>query len=173
MARIDRLDVGDRAVLRRAAVLGLSFHPRMLGWLTLDGEPAPEVESLERLGGYFEDDGNGYLRFRHALVRETAYQGLPFRTRRRLHEAAGRALESETEEPEELSASSPGTSPSPATTSVRGATAAWLQSGPAMRGRTRKPRDSIAGRWTPPPVRRSTRWSLPTSGRRSAWPRSR
>lgn len=103
MARIDRLDVGDRAVLRRAAVLGLSFHPRMLTWLTLDDEPAPEVESLERLGGYFEDDGDGYLRFRHALVREAAYQGLPFRTRRRFHEAAGCALESETDEPDELS----------------------------------------------------------------------
>ena len=30
MARIDRLDAADRALVRRAAVLGLSFHPRFL-----------------------------------------------------------------------------------------------------------------------------------------------
>ena len=37
MARIDALAPEDRSVIRRAAVFGLSFHPRMLAWFT-DGD---------------------------------------------------------------------------------------------------------------------------------------
>ena len=36
MARIDSLTPNDRTLLRRAAVFGLTFHPRMLEWLDVD-----------------------------------------------------------------------------------------------------------------------------------------
>ena len=38
----------------------------------------------------FADDGDGHLRFRHPVVRDAAYAGLPFATRRRLHARRGR-----------------------------------------------------------------------------------
>ena len=39
MARIDALAPEDRAVVRRAAVFGLTFHPRMLAWFDDRGGP--------------------------------------------------------------------------------------------------------------------------------------
>ncbi|MBK9114749.1 MAG: AAA family ATPase [Betaproteobacteria bacterium] len=41
MARIDALRPEDRVVIRRAAVFGLTFHPRMLAWLETDDAAAP------------------------------------------------------------------------------------------------------------------------------------
>ena len=39
------------------------------------------------------DEGGGQLAFRHAVHREVAYAGLPFRTRRSLHVRAAEILE--------------------------------------------------------------------------------
>ena len=40
MARIDALAPEDRALVRRASVFGLTFHPRMLSWLDEEGDGA-------------------------------------------------------------------------------------------------------------------------------------
>ena len=40
-----------------------------------------------------KDEGDGYMRFRRALLREAAYEGLPFRLRRQLHANVVRELE--------------------------------------------------------------------------------
>jgi class 3 adenylate cyclase/tetratricopeptide (TPR) repeat protein len=101
VARIDRLDPADRTVLRLASVLGVSFHPRMLEWLS-DGDAPVEPGALERLQGFFEDEGGGFLRFRNAIVREAAYDGLPFKTRKRLHVIAGLRFEEELQESDEV-----------------------------------------------------------------------
>jgi tetratricopeptide (TPR) repeat protein len=93
-ARIDRLQARDRALVRRAAVLGRSFHPRYLSDVTEDGS-SPDEATWERLDNYFERDGDGHVRFRRALVRDVAYAGLSFRLRRELHAAAGARLEDE------------------------------------------------------------------------------
>ncbi len=93
MARIDALQPEDRAVLRRAAVFGLTFRPDMLDWVAEEGEPAPAASTWVRLQEFFLDDGDGYLRFRRGLMRDAAYEGLPFRTRRRLHAVVGEQLE--------------------------------------------------------------------------------
>ncbi len=85
MARIDALAPGDRALVRRASVLGAAFHPRFLDEVLDADEPRPDDETWQRLGEFFADDGDGYLRFRRAVVRDAAYSGLPFRTRRALH----------------------------------------------------------------------------------------
>ena len=102
-ARIDSLSPDDRALVRRASVFGLSFHPRMLAWFDdpEDGPP-PGDDAWARLADVFDDDGNGYLRFRQSLLRDTAYQGLPFKQRRRLHATVAARVEQEMEDPDEV-----------------------------------------------------------------------
>lgn len=102
LARIDALAPEDRAVVRRAAVFGLTFHPRMLAWF--DGEddpPPPPAETFARLSDLFDEDGEGYYRFRQSLLRDTAYEGLPFKLRRRLHAIVAARVEAESDHPEE------------------------------------------------------------------------
>ena len=85
MARIDALAPADRALVRRASVLGTTFHRRFLAEVLDEDAPAPDDETWARLGEFFVEDGEDYLRFRRAIVRDAAYTGLPFRTRRALH----------------------------------------------------------------------------------------
>jgi class 3 adenylate cyclase/tetratricopeptide (TPR) repeat protein len=94
-AEIDRLSPRDRTVLRYAAVLGMSFSTELLR--ELDPGAAAELRALHE---YLEPDGAGQWRFRHLLIRDVAYAGLPFRQRRRLHQRAGLILET-TARPEE------------------------------------------------------------------------
>ena len=72
-ARIDRLAPGDRALVRRASVLGMSFHPRMVADV-MEGD-AVEESTWARLREVFDDDGGGWLRFRHGVLRDAAYAG--------------------------------------------------------------------------------------------------
>ena len=102
MARIDALTPDDRALVRRAAVFGLTFHPRMLAWLAdEEGAPPPEPAAWMRLQELFEEDGEGYLRFRRSLLRDAAYEGLPFKLRRRMHGVVAAHLADEMDYPEE------------------------------------------------------------------------
>lgn len=95
MARLDRLAHPDRALVRCASVLSLSFHPRHLDADFLGEVPVPDAATWDRLSGIFAEDGDGYLRFRHPVLRDAAYEVLPFSTRRRLHRLAGDRLERE------------------------------------------------------------------------------
>ena len=79
-ARIDRLAPAAREVLRAAAVVGMSVDAELLGEL-LDDDAA---RALEYLGEFLSSDG-GELRFRQAVIRDTAYEGLAFRRRATLH----------------------------------------------------------------------------------------
>jgi class 3 adenylate cyclase/tetratricopeptide (TPR) repeat protein len=102
IAQIDGLSPDDRAVVRRAAVFGLTFHPRMLAWFADEGEgsvPSPAV--WERLDELFEEEPDGYLRFRRSLLRDAAYEGLPYRLRRKLHAVVAARLEEEMDYPDE------------------------------------------------------------------------
>ena len=102
MARIDALAPDDRALVRRAAVFGLTFHPRMLAWFAEgDESEMPSAATWARLQEFFEEESDGYLRFRRSLLRDTAYEGLPYRLRRRLHGVVGTRLEAEMDDPEE------------------------------------------------------------------------
>ncbi len=103
MAQIDSLSREDRDVVRHASVFGLTFHPRMLAWFAGEDEfsaPAPAV--WDRLGDLFDQEPDGYLRFRRTLLRESAYQGLPYRLRRKLHGAIATHLEEELDYPEDM-----------------------------------------------------------------------
>jgi class 3 adenylate cyclase/predicted ATPase len=102
MAQIDALSSADRALVRRASVFGITFHPRMLEWLAGDDEfTAPDPEVWGRLGELFAEEPDGYLRFRRSLLRDAAYEGLPFKLRRQLHSAVAAHLEAELDFPDE------------------------------------------------------------------------
>jgi class 3 adenylate cyclase/tetratricopeptide (TPR) repeat protein len=103
LARIDALSPEDRAVVRRTSVFGLSFHPRMLAWFNQEDDPPPPDDGTwARLSDIFDEDGEGYLRFRQSLLRDTAYEGLPFKVRRRLHMVVAAHVEEEADHPDEV-----------------------------------------------------------------------
>jgi class 3 adenylate cyclase/tetratricopeptide (TPR) repeat protein len=92
-AQVDRLAPADRVVLRYASVLGMRFNTHDLAGLVLGHAPPPEQHTYARLGEFLVRDSGAMLRFRHALMRDVAYHGLPFRTRQRLHAKVGERLE--------------------------------------------------------------------------------
>jgi class 3 adenylate cyclase/tetratricopeptide (TPR) repeat protein len=95
--QVDRLARNDSSVLRAAAVLGIWFDTSEVDLLL--GEPvAPAV--WERLQPFVVSEF-GQVRFRHALLRDAAYEGLSFRRRRELHERAADAIANRTGQPEE------------------------------------------------------------------------
>jgi class 3 adenylate cyclase/tetratricopeptide (TPR) repeat protein len=94
-ARIDELDPRERVLVRRASVLGLCFHPRLLTYVLDPDTSEPEEQAWSRMSSIFADDGGGYVRFKRPALCEAAYEGLPYRLRRQLHAAVGEALEPE------------------------------------------------------------------------------
>jgi class 3 adenylate cyclase/tetratricopeptide (TPR) repeat protein len=88
-AEIDALPRHERALVRRGAVLGAVFPERLLRAL---GDVRDDA--LDAVGHFLFRDAD-QLRFRHALIREAAYEGITFRERRRLHREAARILEAE------------------------------------------------------------------------------
>lgn len=91
--QVDRLPVGDRQVLRYASVLGIGFETADLVRLVADDQDEPDAVTWARLAEFLLPDGPHRLRFRHGLMRDVAYDGLPYRTRRRLHARVGHELE--------------------------------------------------------------------------------
>jgi class 3 adenylate cyclase/tetratricopeptide (TPR) repeat protein len=92
-ARIDSLDPGDRALVRRAAVLGLTFHVDRLKEVLDPGAHQLDEEVWSRLSGVFEHEPDGQVRFRRPALCEVAYEGLPFTLRRELHATIASSLE--------------------------------------------------------------------------------
>jgi len=94
--RIDKLQPGDRALLRYAAVLGASFSGELVAdVLADDSEASADSEAWDRLGEFVERDPYtpGAFRFRHALFRDAAYEGLSYKRRGELHTKVGEAYE--------------------------------------------------------------------------------
>jgi class 3 adenylate cyclase/tetratricopeptide (TPR) repeat protein len=93
-ARIDRLPPACRQTLRLASVLGESFSLELLREVC---EPEDDVDlalaGLVRTGLLQEQGDGSELRFKHALVRDVAYEMLLLRSRRTLHGAVGCAIE--------------------------------------------------------------------------------
>ena len=90
--RIDRLVPADRLLLREASVGGAVVDMSVLA----DAIDAPDVAATRRWRGlldFVQPDGHGMLRFRQALYREVAYQGLAYSRRRQVHLLMGEELE--------------------------------------------------------------------------------
>jgi class 3 adenylate cyclase/tetratricopeptide (TPR) repeat protein len=92
--RIDTLAPADRSLLRFAAVVGRMFPLDLVGEILADEVPdADDPERWEALAEFVHQVGDGEFVFRHDLVRQTAYAGLPYRRRRDIHRRVGLALE--------------------------------------------------------------------------------
>jgi class 3 adenylate cyclase/tetratricopeptide (TPR) repeat protein len=92
--RIDTLAGPDRRLLRHAAVLGPTVDLDLLAEIL--GDELQDVRSPDtwrRLGNLVGRDEGDVLRFRHDLIRATAYEGLSFRRRREIHGRLVAALE--------------------------------------------------------------------------------
>ncbi|HVR77550.1 MAG TPA: adenylate/guanylate cyclase domain-containing protein [Acidimicrobiia bacterium] len=90
-ASIDQLEPSARHALRSLSVLGQSFSEDMAAAMG-DDQIDPVEVARQRLSDYVDVTDGGF-HFRHALLQETAYEGLPYRVRRRLHARAADALE--------------------------------------------------------------------------------
>jgi tetratricopeptide (TPR) repeat protein len=93
MARIDALDPVDAALVRRAAVLGVSFQSERLEDVLVPGTPPPDERFWDRMSVVFAREADGQVRFRRPALQEVAYSSLPFKLRRQLHLAVGLTLE--------------------------------------------------------------------------------
>lgn len=94
-ARIDALPPLARLVLRYASVLGQSFRIDNLRRLLGEESITLDAATRRELSGFLGNDSGGRLVFRHAIVRDVAYEGLSFRRRRQLHLRAATATEAQ------------------------------------------------------------------------------
>jgi len=99
-ARLDQLELEERAVLQRASVVGKTF------WWGAVSELSPEVERAQ-VGSHLQTllrkelvrpdrsrfVGEDAFRFSHILVRDAAYESMPKRARAELHERFAAWLE--------------------------------------------------------------------------------
>ena len=103
-SQIDRLSPQDRLVLRYAAVLGTTADLRVLEQLLAAHRADVRLDDhLPALDDFLEPHGNGQVRFRHALMRDVAYEGLPYRRRRLLHQHVGETLEQAADDRDQVS----------------------------------------------------------------------
>jgi len=106
-ARLDRLPDSERHVLERASVIGRTFWTGALIELLPDSERRDVASRLARLArrdlirpqssDFADEDA---YRFRHLLIRDAAYAGLPKRDRSELHERFADWLERSSRERE-------------------------------------------------------------------------
>ncbi|NIR61609.1 MAG: guanylate cyclase, partial [Gammaproteobacteria bacterium] len=96
MARLDRLPKAAKTLALIASVIGREFDASLLGEAA--GISGPDLDdalaALRRMQVVFASGiSPGTFVFRHALIRDTAYQSLLSGARRRNHGAVARALE--------------------------------------------------------------------------------
>ena len=100
--KIDRLPPADRALLRWASVLGSTFSGSLIAQvLEKEAEASASSEAWNRLTEFVERDPDvaGAFRFRQALIRDAAYEGLSFRRRRELHSRVAEVIEQNQADP--------------------------------------------------------------------------
>jgi DNA-binding SARP family transcriptional activator len=98
-SRVDRLPLGERSLLERAAIVGRSFSIEAVRDLAPDGERAETELVLEQLvrRGLVQPDRSAHedLRFVHGLIRDVVYESIPKRARAALHERCAERLDSD------------------------------------------------------------------------------
>jgi tetratricopeptide (TPR) repeat protein len=92
-AELDNLAPFPRRVLRYASVLGGSFRPVVFDEVLAAVRLEVDAASRDALDEFFVQDGADRVRFRTALLRDVAYETLPYRRRRELHRVAGDVIE--------------------------------------------------------------------------------
>src|SRR5262249_25880103 len=99
-ARLDRLPPAERAAIERASVEGKVFHRSSVETLT---RPEEEGSIEQALGGLLRKElirpdrpvfpREEAYRFRHLLIRDSAYESIPKQLRAQLHEQHGEWLQ--------------------------------------------------------------------------------
>ena len=101
-SQIDRLSSDERLLLRFASVLGVQFNEAELRGLLAGHNLPTGRQSLQRLSYFLRREGHGRMRFAHQLIRDTAYQGLPYRMRKDLHGRAAEIIEQAASDPDDV-----------------------------------------------------------------------
>ena len=96
--RLDRAKPEARQVLRLLSVWGDEFDPDEVAPLLAELGAGVDLRTLD-LAGVVEPNTDGPWRFSHALHREVAYAGLPYKRRREYHRQIGNYLESRAADP--------------------------------------------------------------------------
>jgi class 3 adenylate cyclase/tetratricopeptide (TPR) repeat protein len=91
-ARVDRLPPADRQLLRRLAVMGNGFQVEHTGAVLPAMEAGSRIRAIRRLGDFITMNHTGWVQFRHALIRDVAYESLPFKSRSELHRRVGDSI---------------------------------------------------------------------------------
>lgn len=93
-ARTELLQPADRALLQAAAAIGKRFDPGLLSRVL--GRADEAVGSLQRLQALdivYRPANSSHYMFKHALLRDTVYQGLVSQRKSELHTAIAAAIE--------------------------------------------------------------------------------
>jgi class 3 adenylate cyclase/tetratricopeptide (TPR) repeat protein len=90
-AYVDDLPPAEQKIVRVAAVLGQRIDDELLAEL-LDGDRI-DAQTWTGLDRFFGTDSSGERAFRTKLLRDAAYEGLPYRRRQELHGRAATAIE--------------------------------------------------------------------------------
>ena len=100
IARLDRLSPSDRRIIERAAIVGHTFYPTAVAELSPPEERADVPARIMALvrKELIRPDRSDFIasdafRFRHALIRDAAYDAMPKATRAELHARFGKWLE--------------------------------------------------------------------------------
>lgn len=93
-AQVDALDPLSKRMLSYASVLGRSFRRSVVEALLRHEGLELDQATVAQLGRFLEADGPLRYRFRNGLVCDVVYDSLAYRSRARLHLAAGEAFES-------------------------------------------------------------------------------
>ena len=103
-ARLEQLPVVERVAAERASVIGKEFWRAALVEIGGDASSLPALIRKELIRPHMSpvfptDDA---FRFRHQLIRDAAYDGMPKELRAELHEGFGRWLETNRSEYDEI-----------------------------------------------------------------------
>ena len=103
-ARIDRLPPRDRTALRHLSVLGTGFALRHAGTVLEEWGASHPRQVVVRLDEFLTIDAEDWCQFGNSLIREVAYAGLPYRSRRELHARVAESVLASPEDSEEHAA---------------------------------------------------------------------
>jgi len=100
-SRIDRMTASAQLLIKIAGVVGETFDENLLMEIhPTQGDPGVVRDALVELEqrSFVVASGAGSYTFKHAVIKDVAYEALPYAQRRRLHRAIAVALESATGE---------------------------------------------------------------------------